>query len=211
MFIVLEGQNGTGKTSVIRKLQDSNELNKIFDAVYYTRHPGATKLGNTIRNMVVEQTHEHSPKDHLTRQALYMVGMRDFVIHFNGMLSSDNVLVLCDRYFLSTLVYGLVQGVSVNSSYNFFETLVNVYPDYTILLDTSPDEIARRLKQRPHKNMDIESSISYRTRIRMLYLSYIQAWPGTVDTIHNSEAPLDWVVNRVLDMIKEFKDARDMT
>lgn len=208
MFVVLEGQNGTGKTAVISLLSGSGVLNDHFDAVYFTHHPGATKLGSIIRSMVVEKTHDASPADHLTRQALYLAGMRDFAVAFADMIAAENVLVLCDRYFLSTLVYGQMQGVPVSVSTKFFDTLVGVYPDHTILLEANADEIDRRLSQRPLKNKDIEYTRSYHARAAKLYTAHLQMWPGTVSTFNTTGVPLDFLATWVAERIVEVKDAR---
>lgn len=51
-FIVVEGGEGCGKDTQIRRLEE-----KYGDKIVFTREPGGTPLGKTIRDMVLHHSH----------------------------------------------------------------------------------------------------------------------------------------------------------
>ena len=56
MFIVFEGPDCVGKTTLINKLKDY--LNENNYKVYFTKEPGGTKIGEEIRNILKNKDNE---------------------------------------------------------------------------------------------------------------------------------------------------------
>lgn len=128
MFIVLEGIDCTGKSTVCRLL---------------ARHMDATDYATPPREIAERRElidRDATPEDHYA-----------FYVHGNMLASAEiesylleGKRVICDRYWLTTLVYHRAMGMSVSA--NDFCRLRQ--PDLTVLLTVSPSIQAQRFIER---------------------------------------------------------------
>jgi thymidylate kinase len=128
MFIVFEGVDASGKTTVGRLL--ANHL----EAVYYATPP----KDFLARREEVDLN--ASPDDHYR---FYLDGVRQASLEIWDLLAEGKT-VIGDRYWATTYVYHLVMGAKVSRT--DFEGIV--FPDTTVLLTVSPEVQAYRLAQR---------------------------------------------------------------
>jgi len=113
VYIVVEGHDGSGKSTVLNKLND--ELSKTHNVVK-TIHPGSTALGAHIRQLVkyTKTINENIRIDDLSRQTLYMVDTISFIRTILEPSLAENKIVLADRSsYISSVVYGLADGVNL--------------------------------------------------------------------------------------------------
>jgi dTMP kinase len=139
-FIVIEGIDGSGKTSVSNYL--THILIKKGVSVILTTEPTNYETGIQIRRCLKGE--EHDPK-----QLLFLF-MADRCFHNTKISSSRNSgnVVITDRYSLSSWVY---QSGAVNS--NLLETLCtseqfNLVPDILIYVTANVNTIVKRLESR---------------------------------------------------------------
>lgn len=101
MLITLEGPEGSGKTSHIKPLSDW--LTAQGHSVYTTREPGGTSIGEQIRHVIhsMDNTEMH-PR---TEALLYQAARAQIVEQVLRPRLQLGEIVLCDRYFDSTLAY----------------------------------------------------------------------------------------------------------
>lgn len=152
MFIVLEGIDGSGKSTQIDFIAQWFETHGVaHNNILVTREPthdGA--FGVKIRKVLsgeeamsvspleFQSFYVHDRKEHLEKVVLP---------HLRG---HDNV-VICDRYFLSTFAYGRAGGVAHEDLIALHETILKeawVMPDITLLIDVSAKTAMKRLEQR---------------------------------------------------------------
>ena len=101
MFITLEGPEGSGKTSHLKPLAEW--LTRQGIVVYTTREPGGTSIGEQIRHVIHDLGNtEMSPR---TEALLYQAARAQIVEEVLRPRLDAGQLVLCDRYFDSTLAY----------------------------------------------------------------------------------------------------------
>lgn len=143
-FIVIEGLDGSGKTTQIRLL--SARLRSIGRAVAETAEPTASATGGLIRDALSGFT----PRTGTEIAALFMA---DRVAHNVNPVNGINVMlaqgrdVICDRYYYSSLAY---QGVVSDPDWVFH---INVdcpqirKPDLCIFLDLDDEACIRRMEQ----------------------------------------------------------------
>jgi len=116
LWVVIEGIDGAGKTTALATA--SAMLQKITDRnVLPSRHPGATPLGQQIRQLVLHHgVEEHLVIDRLSEQLLMLV---DHISFKNLMLLSalnSGDVVISDRCnLISGIVYGLANGIDFSS------------------------------------------------------------------------------------------------
>ena len=152
-FIVFEGIDGSGKTTQITQL--SNWLNESDlipenNQLVITREPGGTKLGQSIRSLLLDTSIEKSP-DSITELLLYAA---DRAQHINEIIRpslNKGDWIISDRFCGSTLAY---QGYGRKLDIQLIKDLETIAtqgitPDITFLLDIPVDEsIKRRISRK---------------------------------------------------------------
>lgn len=143
MFIVLEGVEGSGKSTQARLLSEWLSARGI--AHITTREPGGTRVGEEIRNALL-----HGGDVPARTELLLMVAARAALVDqvVRPALSRGEI-VISDRYELSSLAYqGYGRGVPLEEvrRVNAFAT-GGLAPDLTLLLDIEPAEgVARQVR-----------------------------------------------------------------
>ena len=101
MLITLEGPEGSGKTSHIKPL--AGWLAAQGHRVFVTREPGGTDIGEQIRAVIHDlgNTAMH-PR---TETLLYQAARAQIVEQVIRPRLAAGEIVLCDRYFDSTIAY----------------------------------------------------------------------------------------------------------
>ena len=143
-FIVIEGLDGSGKTTQMHMLADS--LRALGRSVAETAEPTTNATGGLIRDALSGFT----PRTGAEIAALFMA---DRVAHnmnpVNGIqkLLADGRDVISDRYYYSSLAY---QGTVTDPEWVYH---INIdcpeirKPDLCIFLDLSDEECLRRMEQ----------------------------------------------------------------
>jgi dTMP kinase len=133
-LIVLEGAEGVGKTTQLRRLGETLTARGIpFRGV---REPGGTEIGNKIRRLLLEPGPGFSAR---TEALLFMASRAELVEQDIGPALDRGEVVLADRFFLSTYAYQIAgRGLpeAEVSAANRFAT-GGLVPDLTILLRLS--------------------------------------------------------------------------
>ncbi len=133
-FIVFEGIDGCGKTTQLQRigawLGDSGSI-----AVYLTKEPGDTPLGQCLRSLLLNTPWE-PPLDPVAELLLYEADRAQHVAVVRSRLAQGQ-WVLCDRYTASTMAYqGYGRGLDRDlvTQLNAVAT-GGLAPDLTIWLD----------------------------------------------------------------------------
>ena len=143
-FIVIEGLDGSGKTTQIRLL--SARLRSMGRTVAETAEPTASATGGLIRDALSGLT----PRTGTEIAALFMADRVAHNVHpVNGInaLLGKGMDVICDRYYYSSLAY---QGCVSDPDWVFH---INVdcpeirRPDLCVFLDLDDETCLRRMEQ----------------------------------------------------------------
>ena len=159
-FIVIEGIDGSGKTTQINQLSkwlNGSDLIPKNNQLVITREPGGTQLGKSIRSLLLDTSIEKSP-DSITELLLYAA---DRAQHVNEIIrpSLNKVdWVISDRFCGSTLAY---QGYGRKLNIKLIKNLENIAtqgisPDITFLLDIPVEESIKRRKNRKEDRIEKE-------------------------------------------------------
>lgn len=130
-LIVLEGAEGVGKTTQIRRLQETLAARGIH--VVTVREPGGTPVGDAIRRLLLDPGPELAAR---TEALLFMASRAELVERFIQPSLEQGLVVIADRFFLSTYAYQIAgRGLSDHevAEANRFAT-GGLVPDLTILL-----------------------------------------------------------------------------
>lgn len=142
LFVTFEGIDGSGKstqaTALLRKVQEEG-----FNAVLF-REPGGTRISEQIRQILLST--KHSEMDPLTEVMLYSAARAQLTVEMIVPGLMENDIVICDRYFDSTIAY---QGYGRGIDLEFVNALVKeaakkLWPDVTFLVDVNADLADKR-------------------------------------------------------------------
>lgn len=179
-FIVFEGLDGAGKTSLMREL--IKQLNGLSIAWVETREPGGTRLGDEIRELLLRRGSEvPHPR---TELLLYEASRAQHVESFIKPNLQQNKWVLCDRYSASSLAFqGGGRAISSEDVVwlNRFATQ-GLQADLTVLLDLSVEISMKRQKNRqiqtgqPADRIESESMV-FHEKVRQSFLDQARQDP----------------------------------
>ncbi|MCB9026688.1 MAG: dTMP kinase [Bdellovibrionaceae bacterium] len=182
-FLVFEGIDGAGKSTLISSLQQ--RLLEQKQEVVITREPGGTPLGEALRQLLLKTDGDIPvPRAELL---LYEAIRAQHVERVIKPALQKKQWILCDRYTSSTLAFQ-AGGRELDSQpiqwLNFFAT-DGVEPNLFILLDLPPTEGQNRMQAREKDRFEIEE-LSFHERVRNYYLKLA------------SEKPNQWLVLNAL-------------
>lgn len=132
-FIVIEGGDGSGKTTEVELLKKS--LDKAGYRVIYTREPGGTKLGEKIRRLLLhDKTVKISP---FTEAFLFNTARSVWIEEIVAPALKKGNIVLTDRSYPSTYAYqGVAGGVALEQIDRLNKIAMLEYvPDLIIVID----------------------------------------------------------------------------
>ena len=167
-FIVIEGCDFTGKSTVIEKLVVA--LKDLGIEACQMKALGETDYGIARRKFLMENKETLSNEE----QAIIMIDAMQDMNRKLLIKQEGGNFVVCDRYYHSTLVY---QGMRKNALKMVEEQLSEanlIEPDLTIILDCDTSIILERMKERAEKNVYDPKSAKEVEEIRNAYLKVAQ-------------------------------------
>lgn len=166
-FIVIEGGEGAGKTSVIEHLR---EKFKYEENLVFTREPGGTNIAEQIRVILMDKRNKEMKA--LTELFLFC-GVR--AQHIEELIAPSIKFgknVISDRFYFSTIAYQIF-GRERMDLLNHFLSLNNIAkqkiePDVVIWLDVSPEiGLSRRGKSKEGKATRFdEEELKFHRKVR---------------------------------------------
>ena len=176
MFIVVEGPEGAGKSTLVRG------INARFLAegrqVLMVREPGGTPVAEAARKIVLKSRHDLSPASELF---LYLAARADLVEKQIRPALAAGQVVLADRFDLSTRAYQVAgRGLPADAVQAALQIATGgLTPDLTLVLDV-PVEVGRERQRKARKEQDrIErESDAFHNRVLEAYRK--AAGPGVV-------------------------------
>jgi len=168
-FIVLDGTEGSGKSTQARMLHERLARERGADAVLLVRDPGTTRIGEQVRSLLLNP--DHTEMNMRSEMLLYMAARAQMMAQVILPALDHARIVVCDRFVSSTLAYQLGgDGLTVEDIRTVADIAIRGrWPDLTVLLDmparASMDRVSRakdRIEQRP---------IEYHEQVRKNYLA----------------------------------------
>jgi dTMP kinase len=191
VFITLEGPDGSGKSSLLRRL--SAYLADVGCDVVATREPGSTPLGEEVRRLVLD-TEPRIDRTGLADALLFAASRAQHVAEVIRPALDRGAVVVCDRYLDSSMAYqGAGSGLPMDelAAVQRFAT-GGLVPDLTILLDL-PVDVGLARKSAEVTRFEAFQDREYHERVRAAFLDFAAAEPGryaTVDALQDEDAVL---------------------
>lgn len=142
-FVVVEGNDGAGKSTFLERL--AGEFQKEGIDALFTREPGGADVAENIRKLLLDPKTVMGAR---TEALLYAAARADHVEKTIRPALKAGKIVLCDRYVLSSLAYqGYGRGLAIEDirMLSAFAT-DRLTPDLTLFFKLDPEESVRRKK-----------------------------------------------------------------
>lgn len=202
MFITFEGPDGSGKSTVIKAINE--KLLSDGYKVVLTREPGGTPIAEKIRNIILDNSNTNL--DARTEALLYAASRRQHLVEKIWPALKDGKIVLCDRFLDSSLAYqgeGRKLGIKNILDVNLFAT-ENTYPDLTIFFNISPElglERVSKDKKRVADRLDNENE-NFHDIVYQGFLKVNEMYKNRIKIIDASK-PLNEVIEATYKLIIE--------
>ena len=207
MFITLEGPEGSGKTShmapLVRFLTDQGY------AVFATREPGGTSIGEQIRQVIHDL--KNAEMQARTETLLYQAARAQIVEEVIRPHLAAGDVVISDRYADSTIAY---QGYGHQQDLEQVRALVRyatggLTPDLTILLDVDVEMGLKRKTQNGSEWNRLDAyTVEFHRRVRAGYLEMAKQEPGRWVAIDAGGAWEDVKDNLRKTILKRLSEAK---
>lgn len=202
-FIVFEGGEGSGKSTILEMIYDyliENNINCIK-----TREPGGIQISEDIRKIILDT--KNTSMDGKTEALLYTAARRQHLVERVVPKLNDGVIVLCDRFIYSSLAYqGYARGIGMSDIYQINKFAVGEYmPDLNILFDVSPQIGLSRInknKGREVNRLDLEK-MDFHNKVREGYHKLYEDNKDKFIKI-NAEKSIEEVFSEVKEIIINF-------
>jgi dTMP kinase len=219
MFITFEGPEGSGKSSIIKKLTQFLQEQGMQENKDYivTKEPGSNldPVSLELRNLIL------SPEKKVNPEAEIFLYLADRCQHVNNVIVpalSDGKMVICDRHIHSTIAYqgygrrfGDEKKLKKIIEMNDFSTKElkslkrSSYPDHVFLFDVDVEVGLSRATKTEFGNKDrLESeSLHFHERVRFGYLRNKNKYCGEMTVIDTTHLNLEQTFSNFISVFKE--------
>jgi dTMP kinase len=168
-FVVLEGPEGSGKSTLIGPLVDRMRDSQVDPVI--VREPGGTRAAEIARQALLDPEHPVGP---LAELFLYLAARADLVQTIIRPALAAGRVVLSDRFALSTEAYQMAgRGLdpALVRAGNLAATQ-GIQPDLTLILDLPPElGQARQIAAGKHQDRLDRESVEFHRRVVEYYLA----------------------------------------
>jgi dTMP kinase len=194
VFIVIEGLDGSGKTTQANIL--AKKLSENYK-VLCTAEPSEGKIGAFIREGCLYE------EKRLPTEAEALIFAADRIEHMQNEIQpalAEDKIVICDRYIYSSLAY---QG-STGLSLDWIKTINAraLEPDFSIFIDVPAERVLERLQRKK----SVMETLETQQKVREIYLKFVEK--GDLILI-NGDKPKNIVADelylKVLSLLKMVK------
>ena len=160
-FIVIEGLDGSGKTTqarlLVQKMQSSHNA-------IYTTEPSRGKIGSFIRERCL---YEEKRLDSAVEALLFAADRVEHVQNEVIPALNEGQLVVSDRYLYSSLAYQGSAGLNID-----WIDAINKHalkPDLAVFIDVAPEIVLKRL----NRKKSVMETVETQKKVREIYMKFV--------------------------------------
>ncbi len=185
IFIVVDGIDGSGKSEIVKMLHNYLFSKNKKYRLLTTREPTNGVYGSQIREMLVKEKNPLSSSKKLTE--LFVKDRQEHLKNTIGPFlkkSSRHELniVLCDRYYYSTIAFQSAQGIDIKSIIAKNKSFRK--PDIAFILDVEPSIALKRIKYRRKEKFE---QLEFMKKIRENFLKLPSLLKDNIKIIDSSK------------------------
>jgi len=200
-FITLEGPDGSGKSTII-KLLDEFLKDKGIDYII-TREPGGTEIGEEIRHIILDNDNTNMGPE---TEALLLAAARAQHVHEKILPAIESGKhVFCDRFTLSSLAYqGVGRGLGIENvkSINDFG-LRGVYPDLILFFHVDAElTLERKTGNLEGDRLELEGNLFHK-KVYEGYMKLLKLYPKNIEIIDASKS-IEEVLEQSIEKVEQI-------
>ena len=178
LFIVMEGPDGSGKTTKINLLEQY--LKEAGYECLITREPGGTVIGEEVRELILNP--EYKEMSPVTEMLLYAASRAQLVHEVIGPALEAGRIVISDRFVDSSIVYqGIARNLGISTVAAVNAPGIGIYrPDGIFFIDLSEAEGIRRKKNQKKLDRMEQESIDFHHLVSEGYRKVLAERPEVI-------------------------------
>lgn len=178
LFIVMEGPDGSGKTTQINLLEQY--LKEAGYECLITREPGGTVIGEEVRELILNP--EYKEMSPVTEMLLYAASRAQLVHEVIGSALEAGRIVISDRFVDSSIVYqGIARNLGISTVAAVNAPGIGIYrPDGIFFIDLSEAEGIRRKKNQKKLDRMEQESIDFHHLVSEGYRKVLAERPEVI-------------------------------
>ena len=178
LFIVMEGPDGSGKTTQINLLEQY--LKEAGYECLITREPGGTVIGEEVRELILNP--EYKEMSPVTEMLLYAASRAQLVPEVIGPALEAGRIVISDRFVDSSIVYqGIARNLGISTVAAVNAPGIGIYrPDGIFFIDLSEAEGIRRKKNQKKLDRMEQESIDFHHLVSEGYRKVLAERPEVI-------------------------------
>ena len=178
LFIVMEGPDGSGKTTQINLLEQY--LKEAGYECLITREPGGTVIGEEVRELILNP--EYKEMSPVTEMLLYAASRAQLVHEVIGPALEAGRIVISDRFVDASIVYqGIARNLGISTVAAVNAPGIGIYrPDGIFFIDLSEAEGIRRKKNQKKLDRMEQESIDFHHLVSEGYRKVLAERPEVI-------------------------------
>ena len=178
LFIVVEGPDGSGKTTQINLLEQY--LKEAGYECLIAREPGGTVIGEEVRELILNP--EYKEMSPVTEMLLYAASRAQLVHEVIGPALEAGRIVISDRFVDSSIVYqGIARNLGISTVAAVNAPGIGIYrPDGIFFIDLSEAEGIRRKKNQKKLDRMEQESIDFHHLVSEGYRKVLAERPEVI-------------------------------
>lgn len=203
LFITIEGPDGAGKSSLVKRLVPAIQ-SMIDHPLVVTREPGGSEIAEEIRGILLNP--EHTAMDARTEALLLAASRRQHVVEKILPALTRGEVVLCDRFVDSSIAYqGQARGIGMEKVIAVNEFAIEgLTPDITLYLDVEAEVGLQRIKNknsnRTQDRLELEA-VTFHEEVRKAYHLLIEKDPNRFKVV-DASLDQDTVYEKSLNVLR---------
>jgi len=176
-FIVVEGLDGSGKTTQVARLKERFIQQNI--PCFFTCQPSNGELGKMARAVT-------QGKFKIENEALSLLFAAEHYQHFKEAIEpalENGKHVICDRYYYSNVAYQGVDKATIERIVSYIKAVRDARPpDIVVYLDVEPEECIKRISAN-RKEVSIYESLPLLKQQRERYFTIFDRLKATDNVV----------------------------
>lgn len=195
-FIVIEGIDGSGKSSQMTNIANYLlKLNK-YNNVLLTREPYKIR---EIRDILRQEDDPYSQAQKLAE--LFIKDRKEHIDELILPALNKGVYVISDRYKYSTIVYQSVQGIPIQDLIDMHKDMI--IPDLILIFDSPIEVVRERMSRDMRDEHKFESNIEFQEKLRQKYLELPKIFPDEKIIIIDGNKTIKEVEKELIEILKK--------
>jgi len=194
LFIVFDGMDGSGKSEMVKLLHNYLFSKSKSYRILTTREPTNSYYGREIRQILAS---DKNPEENAKKLLELFIKDREehvneAIIPFLKKNNGDVNVVICDRYYYSTIAFQAAQGLDIKMLIR--ENQKFPRPNIAFIMDLKPEIALERIKGREKEKFE---TIGFMKELRNKFLDMPQNLDDNIKVVDASKG-----MNEVFEKIK---------